>query len=118
MSKTGTVGVSIGILGDGVNIGWPSPANSITYQNLASPGVVEPIVLTTGFNSVAVPAGAKFLWFVPPTSSTIAKTLKGITGDTGYVLDPASPMLLPIAVGTTAIGITASAGETCFGIFV
>ncbi len=49
---------------------------------------------------------------VPPSGSTNAKTLKGISGDTGYSISAANPTLASMPSSTSAIIVNAAAGET------
>jgi hypothetical protein len=79
------------------------------------------IQLASGFNSVAVPAGATGVIIIPPTANAVALTLKGVTGDTGIAISPSQPSLImfatspPASFGVTAAGATT--GETAF-IFI
>lgn len=117
MAKTGTLNISLGVVGDGVNIAWPYPAGSSPFTNLVSPGQEGPLSLSAGFNSIAVPTGAKMLFLPPQPGVTATLTLKGITGDTGIQMDPTMPFVFPCALAST-IGITASGTATLYAIWV
>lgn len=74
---------------------------------------VYPYVLSTGYNSIAVPAGGyKKATIMPPAANGITLTLKGVTGDTGIALDPAGFTTIGLASGATTIGLTAGSGVT------
>ena len=49
------------------------------------------MALVPGANTVSVPATAKGFVLIPPTSSSNAKTLKGIAADTGVPMGRAAP---------------------------
>lgn len=109
MAKTVTTVTTVSLAGD--NFGG-APLFSESVQNLSgnAPGSAA---LTTGFNSIAVPATALGVTIVPPPSSTVALTLKGITGDTGVPIDPANSTRLKWTAGQVAtLGITAGAAVT------
>ena len=107
MAKTATASVTIAVSGDGVSFKFTTP----TQTNAASPFQHQPIALTTGANTITPPAGATMALVVPPTSSAVTKTLKGVTGDTGYALNPPGmPSFIPVGAG--ALVINASSGET------
>lgn len=72
------------------------------------------ISLSSGFNSIAVPANASGVLIIFDSTSAVAKTLKGVTGDTGYPVDPAGFNFIsfnPASVPST-IGITAASADT------
>lgn len=92
-------------------VGYASP----TFAFPTSPALRVSIVLTTGANTIVPPAGASLFVLVPPSGSTVTKTLKGLAADTGYAIAPALPLFLPLAASPASIVITAGAGETCDG---
>lgn len=67
----------------------------------------EGVDLSSGFNSIDAPVGAKGVIFIPPTDNAETLTLKGVTGDTGIPLDPASPAFIPLDGTGANFGITA-----------
>jgi hypothetical protein len=70
-------------------------------------------VLANGFNSISIPATAVGVIIVPPSGSSVTKTLKGVTGDTGIPIDPANSTRLKFTAGqNSAFGITANGAET------
>lgn len=70
-------------------------------------GVVR-TALASGFNSFTIPTGTTVVIFQAPVGNATALTIKGITGDTGLLLAPASGlfMFMPTA-GQTTFGMTA-----------
>lgn len=100
MAKSAVVTLNVSTYGDGTNESYSIPV----LTNTASPGMDDPHTFTAGFNSLAVPTGAKCLII---TDSTADLTLKGVTGDTGYVLPLGFPAEIPIKSGVATIGITA-----------
>lgn len=100
MAKSAVVTLNVSTYGDGLNESYSIPV----LTNTASPAKDEAFTFAAGFNSLAVPTGAKVLII---TESTADLTLKGITGDTGYVLPLGFPAEIPIKSGVTTIGITA-----------
>lgn len=111
MAKTSTATTSVTIVGDGMNYAFQPQA---AISNPASPGYVNPdLVLSAGFNSVALPPGTTWWMLVFAATSTNPKTLKGLTGDTGIAIAPNQPLgPFPVPSSVTAIGITATAQET------
>lgn len=82
-------------------------------ENAASPGAVTVQALSSGFNSISVPASTGILvtavTIIPPAGNAQTLTLKGVTGDTGIALHPTDPTTIALASSVTAIGITAGA---------
>jgi hypothetical protein len=80
-------------------------------NNASSPGENQLINLAATFNSIAVPVSGGVaptaVTIIPPAGNTQALTLKGVTGDIGIPLHLTDPGVIPLASGTTAIGITA-----------
>lgn len=81
--------------------------------NTASPGAITIQSLASGFNSITVPSSTgvtvKAVTIVPPAGNTTSITLKGVTGDTGILLDETDPTTLALDGTVTAIGLTAGA---------
>lgn len=72
----------------------------------------ETVTLATGWNAFSPPSGAQFVLMVLGTATGL--TLKGVTGDTGIPIAPASSplgldVLLPLG-DAPALGLTATAG--------
>lgn len=113
MSKTMILTVSVAISGDGTTGGW-APKTAITNANAPSGGT-EPQTLTSGNNTIAVPTNARGFIYAPPVGSVVAKTLKGVSGDTGLSMGRAQPFiyLFDETVAPPAnIVINAASGET------
>lgn len=82
-------------------------------ENAAASGAVTVQALSSGFNSVSVPASTGVtvtsVTIVPPAGNTTAITLKGVTGDTGLRLHDTDPTTIALHSSLTAIGLTAGA---------
>lgn len=62
-------------------------------ENLASPGEIAPVALTTGNNTIACPVGSNAVTIIPPAANTIQMVVKGTNADTGismHLTDPTS----------------------------
>jgi hypothetical protein len=109
MAKTNTTSLSYSVSGESF-LGTPMFAQVFTNTSGLPPGS---FTLAAGFNSIPVPATALGVTIVPPPGSTNTKTLKGVTGDTGIGVDPASPIVLKFTAAQIAnIGITSGGVET------
>ena len=107
MAINATISVTVTLTGD--------IAGSVTVpaqSNAASPGERNSVDLASGPNTLTPPAGASALILVPPQNSTVAKTLKGVTGDTGVPLSPNAPAVIPLPAGAGALVLNAAAIET------
>jgi hypothetical protein len=72
------------------------------------------IVLASGFNAIFVPATASAVFVVFDATSTVTKTLKGVTGDTGILLAKTN-LGVVLHFDTTppaSFGITTSGADT------
>jgi hypothetical protein len=67
---------------------------SPTVDNLYEALVVD---LASGANTITVPTWATGVLIIPTSTNTVALTLKGVTGDAGIEIGPASPTLLTFA---------------------
>lgn len=85
-----------------------SRAYSATVPVLDGVDAALTIPAFSGFQAIAVPAGANGCVISPPASNAIALTLKGITGDTGIPLHLTNPQILNFASGVTTFGITSA----------
>lgn len=89
MSTTSGRNIDVNLTGD--------VAMSSTYsaaENTASPGQVQVVALTTGANTIIVPAAGttpKAVTIVKPSGNIVAITFKGIAGDTGVRLHDTDP---------------------------
>lgn len=103
MPGVGTLTIS------GTISGLPGGSRTVSLPIALSAAIdaSQSIVLASGFNQIAVPTGARLCIIVPPTANATTLTLKGVTGDTGIPLHPATPTMLALAAGDTTIGITA-----------
>jgi hypothetical protein len=80
--------------------------------NTASPGggpILTSLVL--GNNTLTVPPGCIGMIIIPPSNSTVAKAVKGITGDTGFSISPNLPSMLTLPTGTLTAIVNASGPE-------
>jgi len=107
MAVTATRSTTIVYSGDVVGTETISAAS-----NTASPGQVQILTLSSGFNTITLPTGGSTVnacTIVPPTANVVTMTLKGITGDTGVPLHLTDPTTIAFASGTTTFGITTNA---------
>lgn len=86
------------------------------FANSAAPNaasIVKQIVLANGLNTIVIPTGARGVLIEFADGSTVTKTLKGVTGDTGILLDPTGWHILRFsATPPASFAITASAADT------
>ena len=86
-------------------------------SSAASPGSVEIKTLASGANTITPPTGGSTpvsVTCVPPAGNTQTITLKGVTGDTGFLMHLTDPFTLTLATGTTTFVLTA--GGTITGM--
>lgn len=117
-SGSGTAGTSVArvILSGAFNGNAEATVRDDEITNSGSPLKVETTNLASGWNALTVPAGAKLVSIVPPSTNAQTLTLKGATGDTGIALDPAVGARL-VSLGTSpTLGVTA--GGTVNGVQV
>lgn len=81
-------------------------------ENLASPGAVELLNLSSGFNTITVRPTATAVTIIPPALNTTSITLKGVTGDTGIRIHNTDPTTIALHSTVTTIGLTAGAAIT------
>lgn len=119
MAAVGTLTISCTITGTqhGTKgpLGGTSGLTITCTTNEAAAASITQVTLASGFNSITVPATATVgVVIVPATGSSVTKTLKGVTGDTGVLLGTTTPTVLSFASGAApaTIGITASAADT------
>lgn len=105
MAKTSTVSVGVTITGDGTTTSYSPTA----VQNTSAPdGGPRLLVLTTGNNTITPPTGATGFTLSP---GTVAKTLKGIAGDTGVPLSITGLTTVFLASAASFV-INSTGGET------
>jgi len=118
MAASGTLTVAAGIIGTplGQEISGP-----LSVTNSASVGQITQVVLQSGANTVAVPAGSLAVVIVMPSGNTNSVTLKGVTGDTGIPLSTAGlagafvfPAAPPTSIVLTSGGTNSSATYILF----
>lgn len=116
MAKTSTIAVTGSVIGDGIS---ESIGQVIAIQQVnpnAPGGVPVDFVLASGNNTVPVPTksqgGLGWVMIVCPSGSTIAKTLKGVAGDTGLGFGPNDFVLWGIPPGVTQFVIGSAGVET------
>lgn len=110
MAVTATRSTTIVYSGDVVGTETISAAS-----NTVSPGSVEIKTLASGANTITPPTGgstAVSVTIVPPTGNVVTITLKGLTGDTGFLLHPTDPSTFALASGTTTFVLTCSSTLT------
>jgi len=67
----------------------------LTILGAATLGEVHDQALTSGDNTITVPATATAVIIVPPSSGTVTIKLKGAAGDTGIFVSEKYPIVLP-----------------------
>ena len=83
------------------------------FSNAAAPSSVIQVTLASGANTITIPTGCRAVLIAFDTTSTTTKTLKGVTGDTGILLDPVGWNFLRFAASPPSnFVITASAADT------
>ena len=78
-------------------------------DNAASPGQVQLITLSNGFNTITLPTGGSTVvscTILPPVGNTKTITLKGITTDDGVALHLTDPTTIALASSVTTFGLT------------
>lgn len=108
---------SVAITGEVTDLPSGSKAiGPITQTSSAAVGDQTVVELASGFNQITVPADASGVIITFDSTSTVTKTLKGVTGDTGILLDPNGTSYLTFDTTPPAsFGITTSAEDT--GLF-
>jgi hypothetical protein len=102
--------------GEVFHTGGTRRLSSPEFENASAPnfsGVVQQVVLSNGFNTITVPTGARGCLIEFNPGSTVTKTLKGVTGDTGILLDPIGWNVMRFGSSPPAsFGITTSGADT------
>lgn len=96
-----------------INITIPVQAAS----NSASPGQTDLVTLSSGNNTITIPAGGstpKACTIVPPSGNINTLTLKGVAGDTGILLHKTDPTT--VAIDTGVASFVLNAGATITGV--
>lgn len=84
--------------------------------NANSPVQSTPVTLSSGANTISVPAGSTAVQITPPTTNTNSITFKGVTGDTGVRLHNTQPASIPLDSSVTQFVLTA--GATITGVVI
>ena len=96
--------------------GLPSGTRAIDVSIAVGTGVdaTNTYASINGFQALTVPTGATAVLIIPVAGNTQTLTLKGVTGDTGIVIDKLNPSV--VALGSSpSIGIT-TGGSTGFTV--
>lgn len=104
MSKTSKASIGVTVTGDGVDNSYVPPNNPLTNAAAPSGGPVK-FVLAAGANTITLPAGAVGCVLTPPASSTNAKIIKGVAGDTGIGILASAAILLTFVAGTVSFDV-------------
>lgn len=70
-------------------------------------GDVDVVNLASGDNTITLATATSVLVIIPPTTNAQTLTMKGVTGDTGLLMDPAKPFVYCRAAGTTEVILVA-----------
>lgn len=104
--------VTIAGLLTGTTAGTQYPGPYTLTPNAAGNYAVTETTLASGANTITVPTWAALCIIAPPITNAVALTLKGVTGDTGILIDLTSPSLLnfpstpPASFVVTAASLT------------
>ncbi len=92
----------------------PWKATLRAAANADSPSQSELRTLALGFNLITPPVGAvpTGVTFQAPAGNVATITLKGVTGDTGFLLHPTDPTSLGLGAPAGTFGLTVSAEIT------
>ena len=94
--------------------GGPTGTETISAaQNTNSAGQIQVIALSSGNNTITVPAAGTVptaATIVPPVGNLNTLTLKGVNGDTGIAIHLTDPSTIAIASSVTSFVINASSG--------
>jgi hypothetical protein len=81
-------------------------------SNAAGNYAVTEVTLASGANTITVPSWAEFAVINLPSTNAVVITLKGVTGDTGIVIDPNGVTLLDLNAGSVASFVLTAASAT------
>lgn len=93
---------------EGQITGQVTGPKTIRFDYTSTAGTIRDLNLATGSNSVTIPSGSEGIIFVPPSTNTVALTLKGVTGDTGVLLHATNPSIIAVSSSTTVCVISAA----------
>jgi hypothetical protein len=115
MAINATYVASVTLLGSGIGSGGgpfvaDTQQTTPTNPNAPAPAAAQ---LAVGTNTILVPSGFTVAraMLLPPAGSTNAKTLKGVTGDTGFTGWYGGSMTIPVIAGGTFVIVSTNAGE-------
>ncbi len=116
MATNATRVITIGYTGDVNGTNTLSAAASAS-----SPGSITTQTLAPGNNTITVPSTAgitvKGATFLPPTGNTVAITLKGVAGDTGFEISRTDPTSIGFETAPASIVLNATTTIGNFRIF-
>lgn len=92
------------------DVSTTAPFNAATNPN--SPAQEDPVALTAGDNTLAVPAGATGVVVTFPTGNNVLVKLKGAGGDSGISLHKTDPLSMGIDSTQTTVILNAAAPVT------
>lgn len=101
MSKTVITTLSISASGDGISAFSYSDGGATNAS--VTGGIMQSVSLTAGANTLTPPSWALRAIIVPASSSTNAKTLKGVSGDTGIPLAVAEATKIALASASSFV---------------
>ncbi len=106
-----SLALSVTVTGPGFSDTYVPPQLPLT--NTTPPGNVPTnLALSTGNNTVTIPAGTNRIMLVDPPGSTNAKTLKGVAGDSGIALRPGDVHVFGVTSSQASFVVNAAAPET------
>lgn len=111
MSKTSKFSCAASVSGDGIVCDtWIPPQSPMSNPNAPGGVPIPSIALTSGLNTISVPPGAVYALVSAGVTSTVAKELKTISGDTGIAFT-SQMALIPVA-GLASIYVESAATDS------
>jgi hypothetical protein len=103
----------------GTLAGEPEGQSTISLSWSITAGVSDALVgLSSGANTITVPAGTKLVIIIPPTTNTETITAKGVSGDTGFQISKTEPTPLTWQTGSSFVLTTSGAIAACKVLFI
>lgn len=102
MSKVASATIAVTVTGDGLNL-----VDSDTVQNTSTAVAPTSANLAAGPNVIQLPTGATRVKLKPPPTNALSLTLKGVTGDTGFLLAAGEPSYLSFDPSVTSFVLAA-----------
>lgn len=116
MAILATYQATLQLIGSGLGSGGTPFIADSQQSTPSNPNAPPPssAVLAAGVNTITVPAGFTVAraMLLPPQGSVNAKTLKGVTGDTGFPGWTGGSMTIPVTAGGSFVILSTGSGES------